>query len=394
MKNKILLVFIIILVFGFNAKSQWTYQFGSDHKWYYNIFFTDQDTGYTANWSGEIYKTVNGGINWTLKHSESFGSWGVNFQSPDTGFFVGSQGKVISTYDGGATWNSINVGGANDLFSIDCPAKDTCFIAGNGIILKTTDAGNNWQTIYTSTDWYLGIDFISSQIGYAIGNKIFKTTDGGITWNIVNNSGGREISCATQDVCYAITSGNSVISKTTDGGISWIDFSLGNNLWIDDIQVLNENTIFAACTSQVDLQVVYSIDAGITWFLQQQINDSAGLNSIHMLTENEGWVSGLRGIYHTTNGGGIGLMLTVNPPKIITPDISVFPIPSANLITINWDINGKYDIVILDITGNIIYEEKSKIKSASINISNFSKGVYFVKAIGDDYTQTKKIIIQ
>ncbi len=178
------------------------------------------------------------------------------------------------------------------------------------------------------------------------------------------------------------------------GGTTWIDFSLGNSLFIDDIQAIDENTIFAACTSQVALQVVYSIDAGITWFLQQQTNDSAGLNSIHMLNENEGWVSGLRGIYHTTNGGGIGLMLSLNPPQIITPDFSIFPIPSSNFISINWDIIGKYDIVISDITGNIIYEEKSNIKSSSINISNFLKGVYIVKAIGDDYTQTKKIIIQ
>ncbi len=216
MKNKFLFVLIIVLTFGFNAKSQWTNQFGSDHKWYHDIFFTDQDTGYTANWSGEIYKTVDGGINWTLKHSESFGSWGVSFQSPDTGFFVGSQGKIISTYDGGTTWSSITVGGANDLFDIDCPAKDTCFIAGNGVIIKTTDGGNNWQTIYTSIDWYMGIDFINSQIGYTIGNNITKTTDGGISWNIVNNSGGSKISCASENVCYVIKTAD-IISKTIDG---------------------------------------------------------------------------------------------------------------------------------------------------------------------------------
>ncbi|VAW24230.1 hypothetical protein MNBD_BACTEROID01-585 [hydrothermal vent metagenome] len=67
------------------------------------ISFINNNIGYFTNYFGEIYKTTNGGNNWT--HVDSTGTWITNllFINEHTGYYPKGK-KLYKTTDGGANW--------------------------------------------------------------------------------------------------------------------------------------------------------------------------------------------------------------------------------------------------------------------------------------------------
>ncbi len=70
---------------------------------------------------------------------------------------------------------------------------------------------------------------------------------------------------------------------------------------------------------------------------------------------------------------------------------NVFPNPASD----NVIIETKEDIIlqVFDVQGKFLYETNLKNETTKINIEGFPKGVYFFKAISDDRTVIKKILI-
>jgi len=76
--------------------------------------------------------------------------------------------------------------------------------------------------------------------------------------------------------------------------------------------------------------------------------------------------------------------------------LNIFPNPTSSYITVDLD-NINQKLVSIDIINSVgqTIERKSNIKSrVVIDVSNYSKGLYFVKAHSKDFILTKKIIIE
>jgi PKD repeat protein len=79
---------------------------------------------------------------------------------------------------------------------------------------------------------------------------------------------------------------------------------------------------------------------------------------------------------------------------------NVFPNPSTGYITVNIDNKdiSTWQIEIFDVFGNLIYTETTKKQtpniSQQINLSTFSKGVYYLKLKNNQQNETIKIILQ
>ncbi len=84
-------------------------------------------------------------------------------------------------------------------------------------------------------------------------------------------------------------------------------------------------------------------------------------------------------------------------PEIINSDLefSVFPNPASNSISIilNKNLQKAFQLQITSLSGQIVYEADFH-SSASIDVSNYSIGAYFVEIYSDDFTFTKKLIIE
>jgi photosystem II stability/assembly factor-like uncharacterized protein len=162
-----------------------------------SVYFVDENDGYAVGERGEIYKTINGGIDWTstnigftwepeVSHLNSI------FFIGDIGYIVGSGGKIYKTKNGGVDWIEQVSGTTINLNSVYFTDIDTGYIVGgiygisgalNAIILKTSDGGVTWEAQASGTNYPLSsVCFTDINTGYAVGSNgtIIKTTTGGI----------------------------------------------------------------------------------------------------------------------------------------------------------------------------------------------------------------------
>lgn len=80
----------------------------------------------------------------------------------------------------------------------------------------------------------------------------------------------------------------------------------------------------------------------------------------------------------------------------VNNNIALFPNPSTDELTVETDGKGQYEISIMDRMGKvlistIIESEKGK---ASIDVSKFQKGMYYVKVQGENFNEIKRIAIE
>ena len=93
--------------------------------------------------------------------------------------------------------------------------------------------------------------------------------------------------------------------------------------------------------------------------------------------------------------GKIGNSITVGLAENNSIDrVGIFPNPTSGSITIDLTTDSSFEIVILNMIGEIVYKTTSA-QSISIDLSSQVKGMYFVKITDkNNFTTNKKIIIQ
>ncbi len=98
-------------------------------------------TGFACGWSGSLFKTTNGGVNWNQLASQIPNNLtGLDFADANTGFVVSGggfavPGSAMRTTNGGASWQIINAG-TNPLFCVKAVHSDTAIAVGYANIVK------------------------------------------------------------------------------------------------------------------------------------------------------------------------------------------------------------------------------------------------------------------
>jgi len=199
----VLLIVVLFLPISGNVYGQWQriYSDTTGNITFTSVFFVNNDTGFVVGYdyletSDVILKTTDGGANWMSQGSGiNDGLASVYFLNADSGFAVGWYGKVIQTKDGGSYWDTSNYLPYKVSYSaIHFPSSEVGYIVGSpSIIAKTNYGGLVWETIFQDTNNYFlfnDVYFIDDSIGFVIGGEnftyagiIFKTTDGGATWD-------------------------------------------------------------------------------------------------------------------------------------------------------------------------------------------------------------------
>jgi photosystem II stability/assembly factor-like uncharacterized protein len=174
---------------------------------FYDIRFTNEQTGWIAGEFGHLLKSTDGGQNWTphqntLMTPDSgivdpmdlptfFGEFMVSDQE---GFVAGLDGKIARTKDGGATWRF-------EPMKLAFPILDPLYqpyvtsdgnawaVGAAGEVVHLAPGQGEWtradlgMQIYT---WLRSVDFADAQNGWLVGGygTILRTTDGGKTWRL------------------------------------------------------------------------------------------------------------------------------------------------------------------------------------------------------------------
>jgi photosystem II stability/assembly factor-like uncharacterized protein len=259
----------------------------------------NSDTIYAAS-GARLLKSGDGGASWsTLDPGPPccIGTLVIDSQTPGTLYGLALDRKVLKSIDGGTNWSPVNSGLPADAggrygitsLAID-PRNPTTLYAGNALagggVFKTTDGGESWNAVNSGLPAGGVISLAISDPGtiYAIaqGNPqntggVFKSTDGGESWTAVNFGLGGDayfvstlaIDPKNPDTAYAF--GNDTgLYQTTNGGANWTSVGYGMTAGYGR----QADAVIAMAVDPEDSNIVYagtsagifkSSDGGISW---------------------------------------------------------------------------------------------------------------------------------
>jgi photosystem II stability/assembly factor-like uncharacterized protein len=189
----------------------------------------DADT-FVAGGGCTLLRSVDGGqtlLRLRFNPSATCGSplAAMNFPTRDVGYLIRGDGSVLRTDDGGSRFTSRTAlpnssgGPPNDVWFT---SPETGVVATGadtlGKIYRTTDGGGTWNEVANSQAMR-SIHFVSPTVGYAVGqNRILKTENGGAIW-VPQGSPAmnlKSVRCADELHCVAVAVGGALF-YTEDG---------------------------------------------------------------------------------------------------------------------------------------------------------------------------------
>lgn len=408
------LLLVLVCLFRVNTfYCQWTnVDFTSKLDWLNDIHFTSNNTGFiSGNVSGfpfgptRIYKTTNGGTNWTKVYelTSGFTLYHFAFTSPTNGFCTlgGSNGYinyVCRTINAGVSWDTVRIPGTYGAQHISFPSSNVGYIAGAGSsqgIYKTTDAGLTWtditpQTPPTSLEFFANcmindIYFTDNATGFICtgGNatnsfepsRVYKTTDGGLTWNSVfsipNTTGAFKRLCFVDANVGFVSGTTGIVYKTTDGGNTWTSISISTQIDVYGIYFFNSQLGYACSSSGITGIIYKTTNGGLTW-----TTDNSGqfiVDNYYSISfsQGSGYACGRSG-YSKLNNAPIGV------EEISRENLySVFPNPIKDKLIIKTENPGSYNFTLKNVYGQIVKEMEIATTNIQIQLSDLKSGVYF-----------------
>jgi photosystem II stability/assembly factor-like uncharacterized protein len=205
-----------------------------------DILFLDSLTGLIG--SDVIYKTTDGGVTWYMPNGGQGGAGKIFFVNETTGWAIRSN-IIYKTTDKGENWftqfaapSSV---GFNSIYFVDSIYGWTA--NSNGRPYRTTDGGNNWiQQTSVNIGQSLDVFFKDYLNGFLLeSNKLYKTTNGGMSFNIIPSITGFSIAGKFSNYADSIIfiSGYKCY-RSIDGGNSWFNFSELDGIRINSLNLL------------------------------------------------------------------------------------------------------------------------------------------------------------
>ncbi len=227
-----------------NAGTSWSLLTTNTTQTFLSVFPVSKDTVFAAGNGGLLTKSVDGGLNWnSLSIDTPKNIYSLYFLTSQIGYVATglqirtgsdtpfSSGTIYKTIDGGFNWTPV-LNSATPNRTIQSINQQVAYAGGdstNGIV-TTVDGGQNWQSL-TLPDFgnntILSLQFINANIGYAVGTSglLYKTINGGSNWTkttIDSNATLFSVHFTDADTGYAVGSNmEGIMYKTVDGGLTW-----------------------------------------------------------------------------------------------------------------------------------------------------------------------------
>jgi photosystem II stability/assembly factor-like uncharacterized protein len=276
---------------------------GSNVLW--DVHFTDASNGVVLDDNGKIYRTTNGGVNWSMVLTQNNKGRAFSFAG-QTGYWVGGGGRIYKTNNGGLNWVAMVNDKIQDISGICFIGDFTGYVTTyDGKLIKTLDGGQTWtQPNQLSIDLQ-DIEFINASTGIAVGAagpNMFRTTNGGGNWvslTIASGMGLRDAQFISSTEGF-VTGDNGIVYRTTDAGATWNSISTTTNHSFLSVQFLNSETGFVAGYNS---KIYRTVNGGLSW-AAVDLPGSTQVTSIHFFNNTSGLaLAGSGSLFRTTNGG-------------------------------------------------------------------------------------------
>ncbi|MBJ13190.1 MAG: hypothetical protein CMG62_09000 [Candidatus Marinimicrobia bacterium] len=375
---------LFILCFSFSQTNQWIELPNSPEASRFNdIYFLNNNLGWTANGWGQIYFTDDGGSTWALQMEQGETHFRAITFLDDLRGWAGAVGigefgsadsnNLYKTVDGGVSWSPYNEfigptpGGICGIQKLDF---NTVYgvgrVRGPAFFIKTEDGGQNWISYNMSQYSASLIDlyFFNRDTGFVVGATstehensnaiVLRTMDGGQNWEtmIITSRFGEKawkINFPSSSTGYVSLQRNYeapiYFIKTTDGGEFWEEkLFLEDYYFVQGIGFINDTLGWIGGNSSNPTYVTG--DGGETW---SSADFGSRVNRFQFFENGEGFSCG-RKIYKFTNA----LEIFSNGNKII-PEYPVINYPNPfnpeTTILVYIPESGHVDVSVLDISG-------------------------------------------
>lgn len=353
---------------------------------------------YSAEYKNGIFKSVDGGYNWEkVFDSGRFGI--ISLAISDSGVLhaVGLHEGIdlLKSSDNGLTWSTSPFPDSYLSQKIYLVGEDTIFIslwADAAILLRSVDGGLNWEQVFynnygvqyiidmafsTEGDIYIGLMCYSVNSG-----GLYKSSDGGQTWDFLGlqNHQVSSISIDSTDNLL-ITVWSNMIDVGISGNYCYNhntnEFSSIYFAWEAYGSAINsKNEYFTTFHSGT----LHSKDEGLTYNLIE--GDTAAGCELYLTKDDF-----IYGLGQWSNYLVKTVRSTVTGVSNVTLGrslLEIHPNPVASQLTgtINAAVQDKNgEINIINATGKSILNNEIRIENGTfmVDVSNLSKGIYFVR---------------
>lgn len=413
MKKAVLTLLFICVSLPFYAQ-WWEPQISGVNVNLNDVYCITTDVVVIVGDGGTILKTIDGGTHWIQKTSGTTNDLAkVQFFNATTGYAVGNGGTLLKTIDGGESWNAIASGFTTQLSGLSVLSENVFYVSGsNGLIKRTNDGGLTFiDQSYGQDHWFKTIQFVNENIGYATSfeysgsdsNVFIKTTDGGLTWSLIQNQNTSSFYFLNENIGFLKDANG--LQKTVDGAMTLTNITVDNFYGeTPDLFSLSENTLWSVennftlcfcswfCIHKVDLS---GTDPRGTQNCYQDTNGETPFAAIHFANETTGYAVGWGGkILKNSTGNMENLAVNDFEPQALA---RVYPNPSSDQITISFPEkrNRPFSVAITDLLGKTVLARSYQTQEdTSVNIESFSNGIYFVKLQSDKGSNVQKIVKQ
>ncbi len=238
--------------------------------------------------------------------------------NPNYGWICGLDSRVMRTTDRGETWKESKIdytknGWSGFFESIFFLNTKVGYVSGPGGIYKSTDGGISWNL--SSKEYVWGCYFADENYGMAIGGgcndpqSFYRTTNGGNTWTINEYN---ETNTGMTDLYLPSSTGDGLavssgyIWATTDGGINWqIRNTTGGVDWQEELSFKGNTFILPysrGCSGgYASGGVRFSTDGGYTYI---DTDLGASMFGAFVISDSVGWVCGKKNTVKKTTDAG------------------------------------------------------------------------------------------
>ncbi len=245
-----------------------------------NIVYFGNDGGiFRTSDFGETFAGCNGGYQTTQFYKR------IGVGQKDSLIAVGGlQDNASVVYSGSTAWRRVG-GGDGCCSGISWTNNDTMYSSSQYLaVMRSTNRGINWSYSYppSNNEAFNGPFIVcpsNSKIMYAGGDKLYKSTNSGTNWFVVNNdqtfTGDPvlviESSYSNTDTVFLATAPNlqrARVYRSTNGGTSFTEITgILPDRYIVDIAVnpLDARTVYCAVSGFGSAHLFKSTDAGTTW---------------------------------------------------------------------------------------------------------------------------------